>query len=199
MLDSGRFPRAARYLASLPSGLASYPECRAKTDFSHVVLGDYPKLLEEARLPEELRRHFDLGAPGQMMPECTAITLRLILRDLQFAGDEPYLAWTYEASARVFRSGVYRMLMYVMSPSLVIMGAAKRWSAFRVGTTLSAKADKKSAQLELTYPPRLYPELVLLGHAQSFRAAVDAAGAADSKVELTGHSETVAGFRVSWQ
>ena len=112
------------------------------------------------------------------------MAVRLLVRDVAFESDPDYYRWYFDVAGRLFAKPFYRVLMYVVSPTLVVLGAQRRWSAFREGTTLSAKIDKNQGELELAFPPMLYPELTLRGFGEAFRASIAAARARNPAVEL---------------
>lgn len=204
-MNPGRYPRTAAYLRSLPQGLASYPECIVKGD----VFSAARELVAEGLrgdaedLPEPLRAYVQGHWREQWFSDVAGTCMNLLARDLVFPGDEQLLKFAYEASAKVFERPLYRVIMKVLSPTLVIVNAAKRWTTFRKGTTLTRnifERDAKTARacLALTYPSGLYPKLMLLTFAESYRAAADAAHAPEAKVTLAAHDECKAEFEVSW-
>jgi hypothetical protein len=89
--------------------------------------------------------------------------------------------------------------MYVVSPTLVMLGATKRWAAFREGTTLTAKIDRNQGEIQLKFPPYLYPELTLRGFGEAFRASVIAARARSPRVDLVEASPELGRWAISWQ
>src|SRR6185503_698302 len=134
----------------------------------------------------------------EWMPEAYGLLVRLIVRDIVFHTDAEYHRWYYDIAGKIFAKPVYRMLMYVVSPTLVMLGAQKRWAAFREGTTLSAKIDRNQGEIELKFPEKLYPELILVGFGEAFRASVVAARARNAKVELVEVAAECARWKVSW-
>jgi hypothetical protein len=199
LVDRNAFPRTAAYVAALPNGLDSYPQCRARTDVNRVVLERFPKLLEHGGVdPSLVQRLVRATRAGDWMTEVEAVTTRLMVRDTALVTDTAYRQWNHAVAAEVFSRPMYRVLMYVMSPTLVLMGASKRWAAFREGTTLVSRADKSKRELELSYPPKLYTEIVLHGIGEAFRAALVAAGAKEPLLDLDEAGAEKARWRVSW-
>ena len=54
-LDQQRFPRAAAYLARLPAGIDSYPECQVRVDGRLNLRRDFSLLTREDGLPAMVR------------------------------------------------------------------------------------------------------------------------------------------------
>jgi hypothetical protein len=199
MLDLTRFPGAARYLGGLPHGLSSYPECKVKSVFVLGAMKDFPEVFADPKLPKPLT---DLLAratdPNEWLPDVVAVLVRLMLRDRALASDANYLAWNYTASVRLFDSALFRMVMHVMSPTLVMMGAGRRWSTFRTGTIFEPQKNNGRWESTLLYPPRLYPKLVLEGFADTFRSGLEATRTPGVRVDLLSHDETRALYRAQW-
>jgi hypothetical protein len=198
LLESTRFPRASAYLASLPLGLASHPQCTARTDTARLMLAEFPQLLATgvtAGLVHTLEKTIR-GA--EVFPDVMSVLLRLLVRDAAFRDDQGFLEWNQALSARVFSSPVYRVLMHVLSPTLVLTGAQRRWNAYRTGTHLSSEGTRDGATLKLASPAGLYPELVARSYAELFRAALLAARAQDVQIAMVAHEPALATYRLSW-
>jgi hypothetical protein len=92
----------------------------------------------------------------------------------------------------------------MMSPALVVMGAAKRWSAVHQGSVLEAAPVRSGGERattigRLTYPVDLFPPLFFRGLATAFEAALLGARGRAVRVELASAGATLAEYRVSWQ
>jgi hypothetical protein len=198
--DPAAFPRTAAFLAALPGGLDAYPHCRVRTAVTREIIEQFPMALDtqgiDPAVVELLRRSLN---GGEWMPEAHGLIVRLLVRDVVFQNDADYHRWYYDIAAKIFAKPLYRVLMYVVSPTLVMLGAQKRWAAFREGTTLSAKIDRNQGEIELKFPERLYPELILVGFGEAFRASVVAARARNAKVELIEAAPERARWKISWQ
>ena len=199
VLDPKLLPLAAAYLAALPEGLDSYPDCRIRTEVTQLVLDRFPRILEHpgvaSGFAERVRSSLE---EGEWMSEALGVAVRMMTRDSMFASDAEYDDWTFELSMKLYERRVYRVLMYVISPSLVMMGATRRWNAFRQGTTLVAKSNGRGGDIDLAFPPRLYTRLVLGGLGQAFRAALVAARARGVRVELDEVERDRAHWSVTW-
>jgi hypothetical protein len=135
----------------------------------------------------------------EWMLDAQGITMRLLFRDIVCQSDEEYDQWSYEVAGEIFQRKLFRMLMYVLSPTLVLLGTEKRWAAFRRGTMLKSRIDGNSATAELAFPTNLYTPLVLRGLGEAFRASLTAARAVDPKVQLTLAQPDLARWSVNWR
>jgi hypothetical protein len=185
VFDPASLPLTAAYVAGLPEGLDSYPKCRVRTAVTRIIVERFPQALEHAGIEkafvERLRAALDRG---EWMSEALGTATRVLTRDAIFASHEQYNEWTFEIAKELFARPFYRALMYVMSPGLVMLGASRRWNAFREGTTLTAKSTGNGGDITLTFPPHLYTPLVLEGFGHAFRASLVAARARNARVDL---------------
>lgn len=201
MLDAARWPIAAEYLRSLPEGLASFPDCQ--------VLGTaYRGARERVResgdpgsLPAPMKAFFEETDDKKWVPEVIGLCFQMMMFDLE--GEEAGIRWFYDDAKRIYKSPVLRYLMKLMSPTLVVMGAASRWGALRQGTKLESDparkdADRIRAIARLHYPAGLYPQRFIAGLAESFRAALDGARGSDVQVVVVDQRPGVAEYECSW-
>ena len=199
MFHPGLLPLAASYLERLPEGLESYPSCLVRTEVTELVLQRFPHVLDHPGVApvfaDQLRKTLE---QGEWMSEAMGIAVRMIARDTIFKSDAEYDDWTFEISKELYTRRVYRVLMYLISPSLVVLGAARRWNAFRQGTNLVAKPHSSGGEIELAFPPHLYTPLVLGGLGQAFRAALEAARARNARVKLDEVEADHARWSVTW-
>jgi hypothetical protein len=200
-LDPDLYPRTSKYLKSLPSGLDAYPDCRTATDLYILLRQLAPEVFKEPTLPVELRMRLgEQWAPRQFLPASLAFTLVLALRDRHFKSDTSYKAALYEHGAAVFRQPLFRALMVIMSPSLMVMGASMRWKQWYENIPMTTKQLKKQeARLRLMYPPNLCPETWLVGIGATYCAAIDCAGGKETQCTITELQPTTAEFSLLWK
>jgi hypothetical protein len=199
VFDPDSLPLSEAYIAGLPEGLDSYPRCRVRTAVTRLITERFPKLLEHPGIDPafsvRLRAALD---QGEWMPEAIGTVTRILMRDVIFESDGQYNEWTFEISKELFARPFYRALMYVVSPSLVMLGASRRWNAFREGTTLVAKVQGKGGDIALSFPAGLYTPLVLDGFGHAFRASLVAARARNIRLELVDVQPQSARWSVDW-
>jgi len=201
-MDERTFPRLAAYLADLPDGLDSFPECRSKASLHRAFLDEKPlPPLAPGALPEPVRELIEApAAVSSWIPTVVHHSVLLVIRELCFTDDESYCRHAFESQRRIFRGPMYRLLLVAMPVDTVLRGIAYRWKAFHQGTQLEVlERGEGEARLELRFPPGLYNELGLKGLASGFRAALDAMKATDAKVEVTEIAAGEAHFRGTWR
>jgi len=200
VFDQDSLPLTAAYIAGLPYGLDSYPKCRVRTAVTQLVIERFPRALEhdgvDRAFAERIR---DAVGQSEWMPETLGTALRILTRDTVFSSDAEYNEWNFKISGELFARPIYRMLMYVISPSLVMLGAQRRWSAFREGTTLSAKSHANGGEVTLTFPAHLYTRLVVTGFGEAFRASLVAARARGIRIDLDDVQPDHARWSVTWE
>jgi hypothetical protein len=203
-LDPQRFPRAAAYLAQLPHGIGSYPECQVLVDGRLGLAKDFSELAAATGIPLPVREFLEGKVTEAWMPEVISAASMSMARDVKLATDDELRAWCFQDAMNVFDSPLNKMLMKVMSPTLVVMGAAKRWNNWRLGSTLTAKPVKKKedrleTEIDLSYPEHLYDDVSLIQLGQVFLAAVVASNGKEPQVTHDWVSSMAVRFVVSWQ
>ncbi|MEI8256420.1 MAG: hypothetical protein WCJ30_12170, partial [Deltaproteobacteria bacterium] len=92
------------------------------------------------------------------------------------------------------------ILMRVVSPGVLLRGAQMRWETFHRGMPLEVtRIDATAAALTLSFPVHLLDAFDLRIHAESFRAAIDAAGARDGSVDVELLAPGRAMFSARWR
>jgi hypothetical protein len=200
-VDRTLYPSLAQYLEDLPGGLEAYAQVQAAADYALRLRASAPQLMQAPTLPEELRRR--LSAPwraGQWIPCTSVVMMSLLLRDRLCTDEAAYRHVIFERCRQQFAQPMYRALMFVLSPSLVLMGSAKRWSSFYSQSTLTpSKMRDKSATLTLTYPDRLFPEPWLEANGIGFCAAISCAGAKEPKSQFARITSTDCVYEITWR
>lgn len=197
--DPDALARTAAYVAALPGGLDAYPRCRVRTAVTREITEQFPSVLDHPGIDSGtrtlLRQSID---QGEWMSDAQGMVVRLLVRDVVFQTDDEYNRWYFDVAARLFAKPFYRVLMYVVSPTLVMLGAEKRWGTFREGSSLTARIDRNVGNVELRFPAHLYPELILRGFGEAFRASLAAARARNPKVELVEALPERGRWEVGW-
>lgn len=181
-----RYPHTAAYLAQLPRGLESNPECRVKGSLLREVLeGTNPQDLLE--LPEPVRA-LALAPPplSAWVPEVPVNVLLLYWSDRlqrESGGPDAMLERAYQATYRLLSAPLYKVLFVLLSPERLLVGMERRWSALRQGTSLEVLAhDRASAHLRMRFPARHYAARHCEIRAASLRASLCCAGAREASV-----------------
>jgi hypothetical protein len=205
-IDASRFPRSAEYLATLPQGLESHPACKIRDIVVEPYVRSFAAIAGEAGVPGPVAEMLAGRAQGPWVSEVVFQVAHLVVRDRGFVNDTPLLDWMQAANEQVFDKPILRNLMRLVSPTLIVLGATKRWSAFHLGSELSAdrvvEADGRAgATARLRYPPRLFSPFFLVTLERSFVAALTASRARDPQARMTtsGNEGGLTEYFVSWQ
>ncbi len=206
ILDGGRFPRAAGYLALLPNGLESHPTCQVRDVVLEAYVQQFASLAGEPGLPAQVADMLAGRSKGQWQSGVCFQVIHLVARDRGFTDDEPFFAWSQKAASATFDKPILRNLMRLVSPTLVVLGASKRWSTFHSGSELTAEkvvesGGRAGCTAKLRYPSRLYSPLFLQTLERSFTAALMASRARDpqAKVLSTESGLGVTEYAISWR
>jgi len=138
------------------------------------------------------------------MPEVLGQVANLMIRDQALPSDDAVLKWSYETSARFFSDSPFRLLVRLLSPTLLVMGATQRWNQVHEGSELRTarvtKADGVSRTTgTLTFPDGLFPEMFLRGLVPAFQVAVESARATDVSAKLASFSAREATYEIQWR
>lgn len=198
---SGVGSSVATYLARLPRGLASYPQCLAKGALANKVRHALPAELDPEGFAPELRG----VVRGELLdsswyPEVHHTALMLGIREQLFDGREaPFLAWVKSSNLELFRSRLYMRLMKVLSPEQLLRRAAVNWSQFHRGTRIEPGAFReREAELRVNFPAHLVDFEVASAYASAFEAALVFNGEDDARVEVGEVTGITVSFRARW-
>ncbi len=186
------------YLASLPRGLGSYPECMHKGEPLGVWLERSP-LRDVARLvPPSVAWLLDRPLPT-WVPDVHANVIYLAIRQACFADDEGFIAHARECNRAVLETPTNRLLFWAASPRAILRAAGLRWGSLHRGSAIEVRfARENAAEVMLTFPRHLYPEVVLRGNATGFAVALENAGAREVEAHLRSVEPTRAVFSGRW-
>lgn len=155
-VDSGRYPRTCAYLEQLPDGLDSFPTCLAKTAIHRAVYAHSDCTI--TGLPTVLQAYLDRPPTLRWMPQCHTLALILAIVESQRLEPGSEGPWIQSAAGLLFSTPMYKILMWAVSPRLLLRGADVRWSAFFRGSSLLSAVGAQEAELDLVAPPGLYDE-----------------------------------------
>jgi hypothetical protein len=202
-IDSTKFPNAARYVESLPQGFESFPECEVNAEAVEPFLR-FGHLADTPGMPRVAAALLSGTVSDKgWVSEVVFQTANLVVRDLAFANDAAFFQFTYDSSREVFDKPVVRHLMRLVSPTLVVAGATKRWATFHRGSELKASPITESGgrvhtAAVLRYPEGVFSRIFLKGLEQAFLAALSGARGKDARVELAGVRPGTAEYRISY-
>jgi hypothetical protein len=193
-------PSVDRYLDLLPGGLSAYPECLHKGEPLGVWLDRSPTSGLADRAPAPLAALLDRRrALPTWVPDVHACVLFLAMRDVYFDSDDAFLAHASRVNRAVLDTPTNRVLFWVGAPKAILRGAGLRWGSLHRGTTFETRLRGDfGAQVDIGFPPNLFPRLVLLGNGTGFKAALENAGARKVVVNLEIYEPTRAHFTATW-
>jgi hypothetical protein len=199
VLDAARFPSLSAYVASLPAGLASYPECATKGALVRSIVDEID--LTDVPLPAELATMVrERPLLTAWVPAVHADAMFHVYCDLHAPTDREMLEWTYERSSRVGRSQAYRHLLAVAGPRMLLRTSVRMHGLFQRGTDIElASLGETRAELVLSHPPHLHSRLNQLSNVALLRAVVDVTGGKETVCEMIAHDARSARYVVRWR
>jgi hypothetical protein len=191
--------RLDRYLRDLPHGLASHPECQQKAVLYLGLLDAIPGLGGMAvRMPDELRDLVEHPRrESAWVSEVHSIALGLAGCDLLGLTDEDLIETAYRMNRALMTGALTRIIFMVVSPTVLLLGASARWSAFHRGSSLKSSGRGRGT-IRLAYPSQLVPELIARVHARGFGAVLEGAGSRTASVTLREWTPTHATLDAIW-
>jgi len=193
-------PRVAEYLAPLPAGVASYPQCVAKAALLRRALGQRPLSRDHVLALPKVLRELVTCPPldGESVPDVWLAGVLLAIADAYEMRDEEYLDWIRDLNSTMFNT-LFRILMKVVSPEHLVRRAADRWKVFHSGSSLAiVELTRGRCVAHLTFPHLLFHGLALRQFAPVFEAAVQMSDPR-GRVELGACDATQAFFIAHWR
>jgi hypothetical protein len=192
-------------MRELPNGLESYPDCRSRGD----IVKQQVQELNAKRASGELT-----DIPGTLLtllkepltawiPETHPQAILAAHRDVLFKDDDAFFEYTVSSVKGLFSKPLYRMLFKVLTPSVVVSGATKRFASFHTGAQLwmrrsETRENRQVYSLELCHPPALFALLQRKVFCGSFRVAAELAGAKDVRTGVVDMKPESTFYEVSW-
>lgn len=199
VLDPGRFPRLAEYIARLPEGLDSYPECRAKGTLVVTALeGHDLERIGDDLPPQVLEMLRDPPATGIWVPGTMSDAVFYAIVDAFYPTEEEVFEWTRERTRRTSESRLYRALARVASPKTLLRMASAAHGLFQRGTELDATYGHNEATIRLTHPPHLHGGLNHRVNCPMFEEVLLGAGATQARVEMVESDPELAVYEAKW-
>ncbi len=200
-LDRQRFPRLAAHLESLPAGLDSHPDCKAKGTLVRSFASELSA--EEARaagLPGPVEALL-VSQPSNRawVPEVLSWAGIFAVADLQGLDDAAWAKWVARKNRELYTSAVMRLVMNFTSPKLALSLASAYWGVIHHGSRLHVvELGESSAKVVLHYPDRLFGQPAAAALAVAFSVALELSRARRPAVALEGWSPTEAHFAARW-
>jgi hypothetical protein len=134
------------------------------------------------------------------VPEVYANVLYLAIREVHFADDASFLAHSSARNRALLETPMNRVLFWVARPKDMLRAAGLRWGTLHRGSSIRVRIrNETSAEMELRFPPYLFPEIVLRGTGTGFAVALENSGARDVVGDLQSLEPTRALFAAQWR
>lgn len=188
------------YLAKLPQGLASHPECKIKWSAVQRSLDLCPPGGERG-LPSELVEFISRPhSPNEWVPEVYMHVWLVYAATQWCASEEAFMDHFIESNRQLFEHFAYRVMFRLVGPRKIISQAAARWRNFHQGTTLEPiELRSREAVLHHVVPANHCPEHIARAYAGAIIAGVGLAGAREVEVETRAQSPTLNVFTCRWR
>jgi hypothetical protein len=200
-LDQARYPRLAAYLASLPAGIASYPEAEARASLLTTAFESRRPILDAGGLPPEVLSLFRRPPlPSAWITQVHFRAAMLALADMHFGSDEAYVDWIHELNRRLYDKPFMKVIRALVSQGRVVSTFCSRWSSFHRGVTCRCDAlSGKMAIVSLTYPAHLLNRIQGRTFAISLLAALEIVERRAASAVLTEHTPERCVVAASWR
>ncbi len=119
---------------------------------------------------------------------------------MYFPDERDFLSHKLAANRKMLSGPLYKLLLAVVSPLMLLKRSDARWQAFHRGITLATKqTGPKRAEARMGFPAHLVPELLVKTYGTVFEAICEAAGGKDVVVAVHGRTEHQATYEISWR
>lgn len=198
-VDVDRYPRLAAYLALLPDGLRSYPECTSRGTLVTSATQGHELASFPDGLPPVVRQLVaEPPLPGAWLPAVHSDAVFFAVCDTHYPSEAAMLAWTAERTLRTAQSRMYRALTRIAGPSMLLRMTSTAHAMFQRGTEMTAKAIIGGMQLRLEHPPHLHGGYNHLANVAMIEALLSLAGVPKAHVEMPESTPTYAVYRARW-
>jgi hypothetical protein len=197
----GRLTSVEKYLASVPGGIRAYPDYLHRGQLLATWLRASPTSSLSDRLPPEAAVLLEkANRMPDWVPTVQANVLYLAIREVQFTDDAAFFAHASACNRAWLETPIIRVFFWVATPRDILRAAGPRWSTVHRGGSINVRIrGDSSAELELGFPPYLFPEIVLLAMRTGFVAVLENAGARNVAIDVRVTEPTRAIFVARWQ
>ncbi|MEM6996418.1 MAG: hypothetical protein AAF721_38290 [Myxococcota bacterium] len=197
-----RFPAMNAFIAGLPDGLASHPQCSAKATLYRTLSETMPLQPDElAAMPAPLRELIERPAPvSSWIPEVYSHAIMLSIYDRRFTNLASFADHAYKHQRRLFEGPLYAVAFRIITPALVVKTSALRWRMFHRGMKfIPNELSPGHGQVRLEYPHGVYEAVLRRALCEALRAALDMTNGGGNTVLELEASRTHAVLDVHWR
>ena len=199
MVLAERFPKLSGYLASLPQGLDSYPECTTKASLalSAFEKHDVEQLAEG--LPRELAELvFSPPSGGMWIPAVWSDSIFHAMCDVFYPTEAAMRTWTRERTERLAANRLYRALLKRAGPGRFFRMSQRTHRLFQRGTEVETEAKDGHMITRMQFPPGLHNRLNLVSNEPALHTIVELTGGKSVRARMTEWSDVSATYECSW-
>lgn len=198
------FPLVEAFLAKLPEGAASYPQCQSRGISLSIMLDRFPVEVGDGSLPPEVVAILRNPPRGPWVATAPYHAAMLALREVHFPvgpeGERRLLAELERNTREIFGSARFRVLFGLTSPERMLVTLARRWSAFHRGASLAViERQSHAAILSLRHPMHLHLDFADFTWGQAFAIALERSGAERCAFEVERMSPARAHYHLRWE
>jgi hypothetical protein len=198
-VDAERYPRLAAYLALLPDGLRSYPECTSRGTLVSSATQGHELASFPDGLPTIVRQLIaSPPLPGAWVSAVHSDAVFFAVCDTHYPSEAAMLTWTTERTLRTAQSRMYRALTRIAGPNMLLRMASTAHGMFQRGTDMTARAIIGGMQMKLEHPPHLHGGYNHLANVAMIEAVLSLAGVPRAQVEMSESTPTYAIYRARW-
>ena len=200
-LDAAHFPRVASYLRGLPHGMASYPEAMVKASMYRDAIVDRPLSDVVDKLPRAMADLVERPPlVSTWIPSVPVQALFLAIADHHRMTEEAFAAWTHRTQKSLLGGRLYRAIVALASPTMLLNGTRVRWASFHRGSEIEvSQTGPGEARLSVLFPRGLFAVTNLRGFSGGFQAIAELSNAKPVSVALVDAKPTRGDFLVRWR
>lgn len=194
-------PRMAAYLAALPAGVRSFPDCQADAALLRGLVA--AGAVEGLALGGDLRRVVGRAASGAegWVPEVAHVAVLLALRDARFAGpggDEALVRWLAEASRPLVAAGPEGGRA-ARDAAAAVRDVPEVWARHHRGTPIEVlEVGARRAHLLHHHPDAIFPRLAHEWRRRVVLSMLARAGAARPVVTASARPGVGTAITLAW-
>ncbi|MCB9592654.1 MAG: hypothetical protein H6719_07970 [Sandaracinaceae bacterium] len=193
-----RYRYLREYLAALPDGLSSHPECASKATLLRSSLEGHEDAEVDDLRPELLELYRNPPPATVWVPAVKVNAILHVIIDLYYPRREDVIEWARRRTLRMRDNPIYARILRVTSVYALFRISQQLDRLFQRGTHIQTHLGKGHARFELTHPPYLVSPINQVANVGMFEAMVEITGGADARCEMTGSSPTGATFEMTW-
>lgn len=187
-----------RWLAQLPAGWDSYPECRMKGAMVREMLAGC------ALAPATVDRLPAAVASLVRAPPKSSEWVPCALGVGMLAAAAKLDRWSLDRLRTMARASTERLssrvglLLALTTPSVLMLASRLRWGLVYRGVDLDWRQEGRAMRVFVRYPPHLFTEFFALGQGWGLEPALEATRARNVQMRMVAYSPTESTYEVGW-